>query len=675
MAKKPVAANEVLWREIKRRKLSFRDLVLPFAWCVIATALLCYFPHLGDRLNFRVYDLKMRLATPPDRSPVLVHADIDDDARTKYKEWPWDRAIAGEIIGRLSQMGAKAVVFDIMYSIAGPTKDGDAKLFEAVKQAGNVVSAFTAGITSDKEARLDSEKLEEITKKRADSIYDRAWATHVPRVVDLLRINELRASYLPLDQLIENSAALGHISATADIDGIHRRVPLLIQLADRCVPSLGLAALMIYWGAKSEDVSFNGKGYLEIKRPSDTIRIPVDSQCRIPVNWGKIWDETWETIPHYSVTDVLSDEPDPSRASRYKGKIVVIGVTITGGTDVGVTPLDPQTPLSRIHSHVISTILTGNFIREIPALPYLVVLAVVAAVGFCVAAIKIRLKFGLIALAAICTASLALSYAAFALWRYEIPLAEFFFVFVPAAVGSLSTRTFSVELQASRATKALEKYLSPEFLNMIVSKGVELDLSTRRKELTILFADIEGFSTMSEAVEVEYINQILNDFFERMTRVVFQYQGTVDKFLGDGLLAFFGDPLPIENHALAAVNAALKMQKEMAEMDREWSSAGIAGLDRGLRIRIGINSGLVIVGNVGSSRRLEYTVIGSAVNIASRLQSLAPPGGVIMTGRTWAGVRNEVPFRAEGPANLRVKGINRDISVYRIQPEQIAGLK
>ena len=230
-------------------------------------------------------------------------------------------------------------------------------------------------------------------------------------------------------------------------------------------------------------------------------------------------------------------------------------------------------------------------------------------------------------------------------------------------------RITTLELQAARASKAVERYLSPELLEHIVEEGMDLDLSTKRTELTIMFVDVEGFSTISETVDVEYINRLLNDFFEEMTQAIFQHRGTVDKFLGDGLLAFFGNPVPLKNHAQAALRAALEMQKSMVKLNAELSQWGISELEKGISIRIGINTGLVIVGNIGSARRLEYTVLGSAVNIASRLQSLAPSGGIIMTARTHSLSRDHVA--CEGPDHVKVKGIDKAIEVFRIYPDAI----
>jgi adenylate cyclase len=383
------------------------------------------------------------------------------------------------------------------------------------------------------------------------------------------------------------------------------------------------------------------------------------------VNWGNVW----ESFKSYSVTDLLSDKADQARASRYKDKIVIVGVVGTGSTDFGVTPRDIRSPLSRIHSHALSTMLTDVFIRQLQAFPWLVVLAIVLIALYAVGMARLSIKAALVVLVSACVVIVAIGVVSFAYLSYDVPVAEILIIFAPAAVASLAVRVATIELQALRTSRAVERYLSPELLSSIVDGEADLDISSKRVELTIVFVDIQGFSTISETVAVEYISQLLNDFLDTMTRAVFEYRGTVDKFLGDGLLAFFGDPVPLDNHAQAAVNAAVKMQRDMSELNARWTVSGIAELAGGIQIRIGINTGLVVVGNIGSTQRLEYTVVGSAVNIASRLQSLAPPGGIIMTSRTKALLKDAI--QCEGPDYVRVKGIDKDIEVHRLQPEQI----
>ncbi|MFH0960252.1 MAG: adenylate/guanylate cyclase domain-containing protein, partial [Pseudomonadota bacterium] len=618
----------------------------------IATSLAAYlFPSIGSFINLRFYDFKMGLSCCKTYSPDIVHLDIDDLATQRFGIWPWDRSMSGWILKRLTELGAKAVAFDVLYTSPGKSVEGNSAFFEAIEESGKFVAATAFRITDDMnlELKITAEK------ERAEALYERAWPVAVPSGYNLFRAASLENSFTPLVPVLVLSREIGHIKDIPERDGVHRRVPMFIRLEDRLVPAMSLATIAVYSGHKSGDFRLDRSSGIVTPLNGQAINIPVDSRGMMLINWGN----AWESFPHYSAVDLLDDEPNETKSPRYKDKIVVVGVSATGTTDFGITPLDSRAPLSRVHSFAINTILTRSFIREITPFPYLGIAALILAIVFVMVANRVRLRIAMLIAFVICVAFMVFSLAGFLLWSYEIPPAEFLIIFAPPVAICLVGRIIGVELDAYKASKALERYLSPELVKDIIDSGAEVDLNTKKRELTIMFVDIQGFSTMSEFVAVEYVNRFLNDFFELMTQTVFEHKGTVDKFLGDGLLAFFGDPVPLKNHALAGLEAALWMQERMKGLNARWANCGVPELERGLTIRIGLNSGSVIVGNIGSPRRLEYTVLGSVVNIASRLQSLAPPGGIIMSETTWLNVKDSI--ECQGPEVVKVKGIDRGI--------------
>ncbi|MFH0823712.1 MAG: adenylate/guanylate cyclase domain-containing protein, partial [Pseudomonadota bacterium] len=579
---------------IKKRKVPLITPIVSIAVCVIMAALVYYFPRAATGLNYKLYDFKLSLAGPPEKDPSIVHLDVDDASIHQYGQWPWDRALSGKIVERLAEMGAKAVVFDILYTAGGKSEKGNNEFFDAVKKADNVVSAFAGSISKKENEPL---KLE-VDRARGDALYDRSWQIGVPNRYELFKITRLGTALTPLKPLIDFSKQIGHIKATPDADGIHRRVPLFLRIEDRCVPALSLAALAVCWNLDPNiDVTLSkDSNYVVVKHGHEVMNIPVDASGMLTVNWGIMW----KSFPRYYAKDVLSDEPDPSRAARYKDKVVVVGVTYTGNTDIGVTPRGVDAALSRIHSNALNTILTKSFIVVVPQFPYLAIAAVVLSVLLTLLVIRVPLKLGIVAALSVIVSAVAISISAFVHWRHEIPIVEFLIIFTPGTAAALIGRAVSIELQGAKASRALERYLSPQLLENIMESGKELDLSTKRSELTIMFVDIEGFSTISETVEVELINQLLNDFFDGATQAVFEHGGTVDKFLGDGMLAFFGDPIPLENHAKAAVRAALQMQADMKGLNAKWSRSGLPEFQqKGIRIRIGLNTGMVVAGNIG----------------------------------------------------------------------------
>lgn len=669
---------------MKKRKGVAIGIAVSVAWCCLVLLLIWKVSAVRDlcqRINLKIYDWKVAFSSAPPTHGDIVHVDIDDKAIEKLEkqlgQWPWDRSVSAKIVRRLSELGAKVIVFDILYTQPKRTEEdkkhnqeygkGDLEFFRAIKKAGNVVTATALGESDNPSPGDWVQSLTENERPRADALYDeKTWNLEVPPEFKLKEVNKWRNTQVPMVPIIKACAEVGHIKAARDHDGVHRRLPLLERYyLDHYLPSLSLAALKVFWGFSEKDITLTRQYTIEIRRGGETVTIPVDEQGVMLVNWGDVW----QSFKSYTVLDILSDKEDPSRRERYQDKIVIVGVTWTGLSDIGVSPRSGATPLSRIHSHGLSTIFTRSFIRTVSPW-YMIFLAIALAIPCSLAAARIRVRLGVGVALVISLVFFASVIASFNLWWIDIPMVEFFLIFIPAPIASLVGRAVSIELQASKTAKALERYLSRELLEKILYSGTELDLSTKRRELTVLFVDIRGFSTISESVDVDYIAQFLNDFFQRMTRAVFDNRGTIDKFLGDGLLAFFGDPIPIEHHGQAAVKTALQMQSEMIELNKRWKTAGIAEFEKGISIRIGINTGLMVVGDLGSARRLEYTVIGSAVNVASRLQNIASPGGIMMTARTRALMQEAV--ECEGPQMVKVRGIDREIEVYQIQPEAVA---
>ncbi len=207
----------------------------------------------------------------------------------------------------------------------------------------------------------------------------------------------------------------------------------------------------------------------------------------------------------------------------------------------------------------------------------------------------------------------------------------------------------------------LAKYLSPQVYQSIFSGRQEVKIASQRKKLSVLFADIAGFTEITERLEPEEVTGFLNQYLTEMSRIAAEYGATIDKYVGDAVVAFFGDPETrgVQQDALACVKMALAMQRRMAELERMWRDGG---LERPVKCRIGISTGYCTVGNFGSEDRMDYTIIGSGVNLASRLEKAAPPGGILLPYETFAHVKDEVHCEAIGP--IRVKGIADTITAY-----------
>ena len=208
-----------------------------------------------------------------------------------------------------------------------------------------------------------------------------------------------------------------------------------------------------------------------------------------------------------------------------------------------------------------------------------------------------------------------------------------------------------------------DAYFPPSVVDKIMAHPEQLASSAQKKELTILFSDIVGFTRHTATIEAGHVRHLLNEYFERMIEIVFKHEGTLDKFIGDGLMVFFGDPEQQDDHAERAVRAAIEMQQAARELAQVWARRG----DMPLSIRVGVNSGEVIVGNMGSSKRLSYTALGEPVNLAQRRETSAPAGGVLISTRTHELLGGKIPAERREP--VRVKGFDHPIEVYEVPVE------
>lgn len=318
-------------------------------------------PQSYSTLDSKLYDLKLRFWRNTEINNDIVHLDVDDKAAREFGSWPWDRKISADIVRKLTGFGARVIVFDVLYASKGIAAQGNEAFFDAISASGRVVSATAFGITDSREVRLQGDE------ERAEAIYERAWRLQIPSRSEMYSVSAMSAAYAPLVPIIVNSKDIGHIKSLPDSDAVHRSVPLLIKFDDRCVPSLSLAVLAAYLGADPRKAQLKESGEIEIKHSNGTTSVPVDSKTRMLIHWQR----PWKSFPHYSVTDLFQKKDDPALEAKYKDKIVIVAVTLTGATDFGLSPLSSECPLSRIHSSALNTMLTGSFIRRAPVWPFM----------------------------------------------------------------------------------------------------------------------------------------------------------------------------------------------------------------------------------------------------------------------------------------------------------------
>jgi len=621
-------------------------------WGCLALILLYLFPGPFMTLNNRIYDLKLGLFAKAEVSPVAVHVDVDDQAIRKYGQWPWDRQLTARMVDRLTEFGAKAIVFDIMYTSQGRTTEGDAALFRSVAESGRVVSALGL-IETDSWAHKTDEAYE---LNRVEAIYGRGWRLDVPPEFTLVNVKSPRDSCLPLPPIIHSSGHLGHINSTPDRDGIHRRIPLLVKMQDRVIPSLSLASLVAYWDVKPSQIELSPQGWIQIRHQLGACKVPVDYQGNLLINWRPVW----ESFEHYTALDLLEGEDDPSRPGRYKDKIVIISIAWTGTADIGANPLENDVLLSRVHSSALDTMIAGRFINEVRPWPVLILVSVIGLVLFLAITATARLQRGVLLCLAVCFGFGLLVIAAFATRSLEIPAADLFFVFLPGAAIGLVFRGIGMEKERQMIREAFGRYVSDDVVTEILKSQSGVNLRGELRDVTVLVSDLRGFTPMTEALEATSTLTVINRYLEKMVNIIMQRRGLIVEFTGDGIFVLFGVPQSTDDHTRRAVICALAMQEAMGGLNAEYASLGLPELSMG----IAINCGQAVVGNIGSERRLKYGALGSAINTTFRVEAQAGPGEILLTEAAYERLSGQA--RVGAPRTVQLKGIRAPMRLFPI---------
>jgi adenylate cyclase len=466
-------------------------------------------------------------------------------------------------------------------------------------------------------------------------------------------------------ELTAAARGIGSINSDPDPDGIFRRMPLLVGYGTGFVPGLALRAACDALGVEPStiEVAFGRHIRLPGAHMPDgsvrTIDIPIDRAGRMIIDYAGPWAASF---PHYSFATLLKAETDPdladSIAAELDGTHLVVSDLTTSSSDYGAVPLERVYPRSGIHASILNSILTGRFLRQQSwgeSLPLTLALAVL----LCGAAWRFRpLAGSLLALAA-WTVLAAGEIALFIVGGVVPGLAGPTLGFVFSLVAVNAFRYFQAEREKLQFRTRMERYFAPRLMSKILQEKDRL-MVAEQKVVTVLFSDIAGFTSWCTTQPPDAIHGTLNEYFELMTEIVFRNEGTVDKFIGDGLMAFFGDPLAQSDHALRAVRTGIEMQQAVRGLRARWEAQGRMQI----HIRIGINSGEVVVGDMGSRRIMAYTAIGSNVNLGSRLESKAPIDGILVSAPVYTAVKDSLETRFAG--KITAKGIAEEFETYEV---------
>ena len=594
---------------------------------------------------------------------LIVHVDETDASVLDLTGSYLTRQHYAQVARNLGELKTAAQIWDYVFVAPKPAEGFDEIFFESNRQSNNAYYGMVFDLKEEPPAQHPPRP-----EWYAEYLDQTKWLVKVE--------GDLNKLYIGIDTLLtfrefaESSKGLGFLSLRIDPDGVFRRAPLMVRYEDAVYPSFPFRAVCDYLQVPPENIILRPGKEVVLKNaqppgkePRD-ITIPVDDRCNIIVNFVG----PWSAMTHYQLSQIYkaSDDRDAmvhDMIPLFKGKIAVVSVAATGAADVGPVPTDNDYPLSGIHANVMHTILSEKFLREWTIWPMFGIEFLLLAAVFGLAC-RFRPR-GL----AIGGATLLAAYVLFVTTMFVyggviVNIVRPVLTMVLSAGGIVAYRYIKEEQQKEELKKSFESFLPPSIVKRIMANP-ESVLEVHKRELTILFSDIKSFTTYSSVMTPDRIQTFLAEYFEAMVEIVFKYEGTVDKYIGDGLMVFFGAPDHQPDHALRCVKAAIEMQHKCRELKEKWVKEGLFPL----MIRIGINTGEVVVGNFGSTLRLSYTVLGSDVNLANRLESNAPVEGIMIAKRTHELIAGQIPALPHEP--IQVKGIDALIEVYTVPVDDI----
>ena len=464
---------------------------------------------------------------------------------------------------------------------------------------------------------------------------------------------------LPIDKFVDASLGFGFVNFDPEIDGGLRWENLVIEHLQRYYSPIGIRMLMEYYGLENNDLAIvKGKGI----RLGD-IEIPTDEKARLLVNYYG----PYGSMQYYSIVDIIEGNYPPG---TFQDKIILVGGAATGLGDVWLTPFDPSLPGVEKHATVISNILQGDFIKKPPSarmISLLLIVAVGLALGFFIPRLPSVLHVLLFTSVTLVVllGFVVIMFTAFGTWvNLTYPFGSLLIV----SIGVVVYQYFTEEREKRQIKKAFKMYLNDALVEQLAESHDGLQLGGDEKVLTVLFSDIRNFTSISEGMTPEQLVSLINTYLSLMTKTIMNENGTVDKYIGDAIMAIYGAPVYSEDHPVQACRTALKMMNDLDQVRGEWLERGYPEI----KIGIGVNTGRMVVGNMGSEDRFDYTVMGDSVNLASRLEGLtkAYGSGIIVSEFTEEKLSG---FVLKDLDLVRVKGKDKPIRILELLAEGSPG--
>jgi adenylate cyclase len=655
---------------------------------LIISVLLLWRPTFTEFMELKLYDLKFRVrgAKPPGGEVVIL--GIDDDSLKAVGRWPWSREDLARLVNQVKDAGPRVIALDIIFAEKQETAAVRAltNLRQEITRQG-LASREIAALLDREKQRADVDRLlAEVIGREPPTVlgfffrkvggtsggvdkselmapkFVRASTYNVVRLLDTepSRVPLIGASgvELNLPEISQAASGAGYFNMLPDVDGVVRWFPMTILYGSDFFAPMNLVTLARFRGIPTSSITLSQAGVEEVRLGRQ--EIPVDRHGRMLINYlGPPG-----TIPTYSAATLLEGGVPPE---VLKNKIVMVGATAVGIYDLRVTPFSAISPGVEVQATVMDNLLRNDFIR-VPKFGLPMMILILLGLGVMLGLVMPRLSA---AWAFVFTLLLLESYTLvnyFLFSRLGIQMELFYPMaeVVGVYLGITMHRFLAEERERVRIRKAFESYVAPAVVQKMLKHPEALRLGGERRVITLLFTDIRGFTTISESLlDPQALVQLLHDFLNPMSNIIIDRGGTIDKYMGDAIMAEFGAPLEQPDHASQACRAALQMEATLEELNRQWAEKGRPPI----KIGVGINTGPVAVGNMGSDRLFDYTAIGDNVNLASRLEGLNKYYGtnILASQATAEALGNG--FILRDVDRVRVKGKTQASGIFEVVGE------
>jgi adenylate cyclase len=639
--------------------------------------------NVFKRLDDIIYDARLRATMPQTMDERVVIIDIDEKSLAEVGRWPWGRNKMAALVGELfDRQQIDILGFDVVFAEADDSS-GLKRLRQLANEEMRDQSGFAERLSQIQSSLdYDATFAKAIDKRPVVMGYyltsDRDGRTSGVLPAPVMQKNDLSGKPIQftswsgfgsnIEPLAKAAPMAGFFNSITDLDGVVRSIPLVAEHKGQYYESLSLAMFRVLTGLPQVAPGFPQERFLArnyqglesilLKQGGKSLAIPVDGRVSALIPFRGLGSSSGGSFKYYSASDILSQRVP---ASALKGKIVLLGTTAPGLLDLRVTPVGEVYPGVEVHANMISGLLDGRlYVKPDYAVGFEVVILVMAGLLLAVALPLLSAPKAVALSVAVIGGLIGLNFWMYLGYGLVLPLAAALIMALTSFALNMSYGYFVESKSKRQIANMFAAYVPPELVDEMVKDPDSYSMKATNKELTVMFCDMRGFTNLSEKMEPTALQALLNNLFSRLTEIIQANRGTTDKYMGDCVMAFWGAPVDTPQHAQMAVKASIEMCEAVRKINLEHRAQGIPEIGVG----IGLNTGTMCVGNMGSDIRRSYTVIGDAVNLGSRLEGLSKNYGVeVVVSESTKKLATD--FTWQELDKVRVKGKLEAVSIFQ----------